>query len=67
VPFILVAAMSGSVFAATTGLAAGVLLLGTATAGFSSGTGQGKRVDTVDPITIEVIDASLGCTGKRRG
>jgi hypothetical protein len=34
VPFILVAAMSGSVLAATTGLAAGVLVLGTATAGF---------------------------------
>lgn len=33
-PFILVAAMSGSALAATTGLAAGVLLLGTATAGF---------------------------------
>ena len=33
----------------------------------SSGTGQGKRVYTVDPITIEVIDASLGCAGKRRG
>jgi GTP 3',8-cyclase len=26
----------------------------------TSGTGQGKRVFTVDPITIEVIDASLG-------
>jgi O-antigen/teichoic acid export membrane protein len=34
VPFILVAAMSGSALAATTGLAAGVLLLGTAAAGF---------------------------------
>ena len=34
VPFILVAAMSGSALAATTGLGAGVLLLGTATAGF---------------------------------
>jgi hypothetical protein len=33
-PFILVAAMSGSALAATTGLAAGVLLLGTAAAGF---------------------------------
>jgi hypothetical protein len=33
-PFILVAAMSGSALAATTGLAAGVLLLATATAGF---------------------------------
>ena len=33
-PFILVAAMSGSSLAATTGLAAGVLLLGTAAAGF---------------------------------
>lgn len=26
----------------------------------TSGTGQGKRVFTVDPITIEVIDAALG-------
>ena len=26
----------------------------------TSGTGQGKRVFTVDPITVEVIDASLG-------
>lgn len=34
VPFILVAAMSGSVLAATTGLGAGVLLLATASAGF---------------------------------
>ena len=34
VPFILVAVMSGSALAATTGLGAGVLLLGTATAGF---------------------------------
>jgi hypothetical protein len=33
-PFILVAALSGSALAATTGLAAGLLLLGTATAGF---------------------------------
>ena len=33
-PFVLVAAISGSSLAATTGLAAGVLLLGTATAGF---------------------------------
>ena len=33
-PFILVATMSGTSLAATTGLAAGVLLLGTATAGF---------------------------------
>ncbi len=33
-PFILVATMSGSALAATTGLAAGVLMLGTATAGF---------------------------------
>jgi len=33
-PFILVATMSGSALTATTGLAAGVLLLGTATAGF---------------------------------
>jgi hypothetical protein len=33
-PVILVAAMSGSALAATTGLAAGVLLLGTAAAGF---------------------------------
>lgn len=34
VPFILVAVMSGSALAATTGLGAGVLLLATATAGF---------------------------------
>ena len=34
VPFLLVAVMSGSTLAATTGLGAGVLLLGTATAGF---------------------------------
>jgi hypothetical protein len=34
VPFILGAVMSGSALAATTGLGAGVLLLGTATAGF---------------------------------
>jgi hypothetical protein len=33
-PLVLVATMSGSTLAATTGLAAGVLLLGTATAGF---------------------------------
>jgi hypothetical protein len=33
-PFILVLTMSGTALAATTGLAAGVLLLGTATAGF---------------------------------
>ena len=33
-PFILVATMSGSALAATTGLAAGILLLATATAGF---------------------------------
>ena len=33
-PFVLVALMSGSALAATTGLAAGILLLGTATAGF---------------------------------
>jgi hypothetical protein len=33
-PVILVAAMSGSALAATTGLTAGVLLLGTAAAGF---------------------------------
>jgi hypothetical protein len=33
-PFIVVAVLSGSALAATTGLAAGVLLLGTATAGF---------------------------------
>ena len=33
-PFVLVATMSGSALAATTGLAAGALLLGTATAGF---------------------------------
>jgi hypothetical protein len=33
-PFVLVPAMSGSALAATTGLAAGVLLLGTAAAGF---------------------------------
>jgi hypothetical protein len=34
VPFILVALMSGSPLAATTGLGAGLLLLGTAVAGF---------------------------------
>jgi len=33
-PFVLVATMSGSALAATTGLAAGVILIGTATAGF---------------------------------
>jgi len=33
-PFILIATLSGSVLAATTGLAAGILLLGTAAAGF---------------------------------
>jgi hypothetical protein len=33
-PVVLVATMSGSALAATTGIAAGVLLLGTATAGF---------------------------------
>jgi hypothetical protein len=33
-PFVLIAVMSGSALAATTGLAAGVLLLGTAAAGF---------------------------------
>lgn len=33
-PLVLVAGMSGSALAATTGLAAGVLLLGTAAAGF---------------------------------
>jgi hypothetical protein len=33
-PFLLVAALSGSTLAATTGLAAGILLLATATAGF---------------------------------
>ena len=33
-PVILIAAMSGSALAITTGIAAGVLLLGTATAGF---------------------------------
>jgi hypothetical protein len=33
-PFILVAVLAGSALAATTGLAAGVILLGTATAGF---------------------------------
>jgi len=26
----------------------------------TSGTGQGKRVFTLDPVTVEVIDASLG-------
>jgi cyclic pyranopterin phosphate synthase len=26
----------------------------------TAGTGQGKRVFTIDPVTIEVIDASLG-------
>jgi hypothetical protein len=43
-PFVLMAAMSGSALAATTGLAAGVLLLGTAAAGFHDlGVGRTPR------------------------
>jgi hypothetical protein len=42
-PFILVLTMSGTALAATTGLAAGVLLLGTATAGFHDLSSQRPR------------------------
>ncbi|HEV2639504.1 MAG TPA: hypothetical protein VGX23_30480 [Actinocrinis sp.] len=54
-PFILVATMSGSALAATTGLAAGVLLLGTATAGFhdlaSLRPGHTPKLTRLDPHT----------------
>ena len=52
-PFILVATMSGTALAATTGLAAGVLMLGTATAGFQDlshlrPSGRRRAVDAGD-------------------
>jgi hypothetical protein len=54
VPFILVAAMSGSALAATTGLGAGVLLLATATAGFK------------DLSTLRAQEESRGVEHNRR-
>jgi hypothetical protein len=51
-PLILVASMSGSALAATTGLAAGTLLLGTAAAGFHdlANLGLSRRADAADPL-----------------
>lgn len=45
---------------ASTGIAAWLRTVAGSEQVITSGTGQGKRVFTVDPITIEVIDASLG-------
>jgi hypothetical protein len=56
VPFILVAVMSGSTLAATTGLGAGLLLLGTATAGFHDLAGlraHGPRTNA--PLTHQTL------------
>jgi len=54
-PFILVATMSGNALAAATGITAGVLLLGTATAGFhqlaSMPRDQGSTAEPLTPIT----------------
>jgi hypothetical protein len=50
-PFVLVAAMSGSALAATTGLAAGVLLLGTAAAGFHD-LGAGRAPRSPRPVRL---------------
>jgi cyclic pyranopterin phosphate synthase len=44
----------------STGIAAWLRTVASSEQVITSGTGQGKRVFTVDPITIEVIDASLG-------
>ena len=51
-PFILVATMSGNALAAVTGITAGVLLLGTATAGFHQlARMQRDRGSTSEPVT----------------
>jgi hypothetical protein len=50
-PFVLVAAISGSALAATTGLAAGVLLLGTAAAGFHD-LGVGRTPRSSRPVRL---------------
>ena len=52
-PFILVAVMSGSSLAVTTGIAAGVILLGTAAAGFHdlAGLRPARRPNPVSPGT----------------
>ena len=44
----------------STGIAAWLRTVASSEQVITSGTGQGKRVFTVDPVTIEVIDASLG-------
>jgi hypothetical protein len=52
-PVILVAIFSGTALAATTGIAAGALLLGIATAGFHDlATGRPTRADTSLPALI---------------
>ncbi|MEA2157908.1 MAG: hypothetical protein QOD66_288 [Solirubrobacteraceae bacterium] len=50
-PFVLVAAISGSALAATTGLAAGVLLLGTAALGFHD-LGVGRTPRSPRPVRL---------------
>jgi hypothetical protein len=50
-PFVLVTVMSGSALAATTGLAAGVLLLGTAAAGFHD-LGDGRIPRSHGPVRL---------------
>jgi cyclic pyranopterin phosphate synthase len=42
------------------GISAWLRAIATGEQVITTGTGQGKRVFTVDPITVEVIDASLG-------
>ena len=44
----------------STGITAWLRTIASSEQVITSGTGQGRRVLTVDPITIEVIDASLG-------
>jgi hypothetical protein len=58
-PVILVATMSGAALIATTGIAAGVLLLGTAVAGFHDLAGVRRRAEQSDNSNV-AVSASAG-------
>jgi hypothetical protein len=62
-PFILVATMSGSALAATTGLGAGILLLATATAGFHDLARMSPR-DGADSRRVLYRDGSADTSGR---
>ena len=59
-PVILVATMSGSALAVTTGIAAGVILLGTAAAGFTTWRGCGLRAGQARPRPARRDDHASG-------